>query len=340
MHLLAILEVIYLGGPMQSLLKQVSDFTLILFVIIVLDLFALHAQGTGINTTGAAADNSAILDVSSTTQGALFPRMTQTQRTSIASPQTGLLVYQTDGTTGFYYNSGTSVSPNWVLLTVGGNTAGGDLSGSLPSPTVAGLRGRTVSSSTPATNDVLQWNGSTWAPGTVSAGGTVGGDLSGSLPNPTVAALRGHTVSATSPSTGDVLQWSGSNWAPVTISTGTGAGSVQVFDASVGSTQSYTISDLAVRYVFFDGKGRSFSGVTITITLPAASSYPAGTIIAIALTNYITSATTAINMISPNSTLNAFSNNNTSTNTATSIGNTAGSRLMTDGVSKWYRLLN
>ena len=33
-----------------------------------------------------------------------FPRMTQTQRDAIASPATGLLIYQTDNTPGFYYD--------------------------------------------------------------------------------------------------------------------------------------------------------------------------------------------------------------------------------------------
>jgi hypothetical protein len=37
----------------------------------------------------------------------LIPRMTVTERSSIASPATGLMVYQTDGTSGFYYYNGT-----------------------------------------------------------------------------------------------------------------------------------------------------------------------------------------------------------------------------------------
>jgi hypothetical protein len=45
---------------------------------------------------------SAALEVSSTTQGFLFPRMTSTQRLAISSPATGLMVYQTDGREGVY----------------------------------------------------------------------------------------------------------------------------------------------------------------------------------------------------------------------------------------------
>jgi hypothetical protein len=45
---------------------------------------------------------SAILNVNSTTQGFLPPRMTATQRNAIASPAEGLVVVQTDGTQGLY----------------------------------------------------------------------------------------------------------------------------------------------------------------------------------------------------------------------------------------------
>ena len=58
-------------------------------------------------TTGEA---SAVLDVASTSGGFLAPRMTQSQRLAIASPATGLLVYQTDGTAGFYQYDGSTWS--------------------------------------------------------------------------------------------------------------------------------------------------------------------------------------------------------------------------------------
>ena len=79
---------------------------------------SLYAQGVGINAANKAADPSAMLDVSSTNQGMLVPRMTAAQRTGIASPATGLLVYQTDAPAGFYYNAGTPTTPNWLALHV------------------------------------------------------------------------------------------------------------------------------------------------------------------------------------------------------------------------------
>ena len=70
------------------------------------------AQSVSINTTAAVADTSAMLDVSSTTKGLLIPRMTAAQKNAIFTPATGLLVYQTDGSAGFYYYNGTA----WYLL--------------------------------------------------------------------------------------------------------------------------------------------------------------------------------------------------------------------------------
>lgn len=64
--------------------------------------------GIGTNTP----DNSAMLDVQSTTKGLLTPRMTMLQRDGITSPQTGLLIYQTNGLTGFYLYDGV----NWTRL--------------------------------------------------------------------------------------------------------------------------------------------------------------------------------------------------------------------------------
>lgn len=78
------------------------------------------AQNVGVNTT--TPDASAMLDVVSTNSGVLVPRLTMAQRDAIASPATSLLIYQTNNTPGFYYNSGTPASPVWVMI--GGGAAG------------------------------------------------------------------------------------------------------------------------------------------------------------------------------------------------------------------------
>ena len=64
-----------------------------------------YAQ-VGIGTTTPAA--SAALDITSTTQGLLIPRMTIEQRNLISLPAAGLMIYQIDGTVGFYYYNGSS----------------------------------------------------------------------------------------------------------------------------------------------------------------------------------------------------------------------------------------
>lgn len=81
----------------------------ILTLLLALSAFVANAQ-VGIGTISPNA--SAQLDVQSTTKGLLAPRMTDTQRAGIASPATGLLVYQTNGDAGFWYYTGSE----WVPL--------------------------------------------------------------------------------------------------------------------------------------------------------------------------------------------------------------------------------
>ncbi len=83
------------------------------------------AQNVAINSSGAAANSSAMLDVASTTKGMLIPRMTEAQRIIIAAPVAGLLVYQTDIEDGFYFYDGSQ----WIPLSTketGWNLGGND----------------------------------------------------------------------------------------------------------------------------------------------------------------------------------------------------------------------
>ena len=75
-------------------------------------LITISGQTVKIGNNSTVGNPSAMLDVESTNQGLLPPRMTQTQRENIANPATGLLIYQTDGTNkGFYYWLGTEWKP-------------------------------------------------------------------------------------------------------------------------------------------------------------------------------------------------------------------------------------
>ncbi len=90
--------------------------TLLLFLVLLGTGYFSSAQNVGISTDGSAPDNSAMLDVKSTSKGLLIPRMSQEQRLGISNPAKGLLIFQIDETTGFYYNQGTESSPDWQQL--------------------------------------------------------------------------------------------------------------------------------------------------------------------------------------------------------------------------------
>jgi hypothetical protein len=72
-------------------------------------------QPLKLDLTGTTANNaSAIWEVNSTTQGVLFPRMTNAERTTIAggTPPVGLFVYCTDAPEGLYSYKSTG----WTLI--------------------------------------------------------------------------------------------------------------------------------------------------------------------------------------------------------------------------------
>lgn len=66
------------------------------------------SQGVSINSTGNPPEASAGLDVDFTNRGMLLPRLTKLQRDAISSPATGLLIFQTDNTPGYYFFDGST----------------------------------------------------------------------------------------------------------------------------------------------------------------------------------------------------------------------------------------
>ncbi len=94
-------------------MKKIISTSIALLLIAVLPVFG---QSLSINTDGSTADASAMLDIKSTVKGLLIPRLTNAQKTALSLPATGLLIYQTDGTAGFYSNYGTPASPVWQLI--------------------------------------------------------------------------------------------------------------------------------------------------------------------------------------------------------------------------------
>ena len=75
----------------------------IVFILFLLAYPSFSQVGIGTVTPS----DSAALEVTSTSTGVLIPRMTLAQKNAIVSPATGLLIYQNDGVSGFWYFNGT-----------------------------------------------------------------------------------------------------------------------------------------------------------------------------------------------------------------------------------------
>ena len=143
-------------------------------------------------------DASAILDLTSTSKGLLAPRMTQSERDAISSPATGLLIYQTNSTPGFYVYDGSA----WIKILNTGDATDTN------------------------TTYSLSFSGTelTFSPSTGSAT-TI--DIS-SIDTDTVTTnatkLQMNPVSATLPSVQDVLTWDGFEWTPQSVGNSYSAG--------------------------------------------------------------------------------------------------------------------
>lgn len=88
---------------------------IILFANVIAINFAFSQNGISVNSTGAAADNSAMLDVSGSGKGLLIPRMSTANRP--ANPVESLLIYNIDTQCFEAYNAATSQWVNVKCLT-------------------------------------------------------------------------------------------------------------------------------------------------------------------------------------------------------------------------------
>lgn len=89
-----------------------NNFTRIGFLLFFCGTCLLSQAQVAVNNTGNPPNGSAMLDISSTNQGLLIPRMTTAQRMAIANPANGLMVFDTDRQAVATF----SVSSGWGIL--------------------------------------------------------------------------------------------------------------------------------------------------------------------------------------------------------------------------------
>ncbi|MCT4599527.1 MAG: hypothetical protein N4A32_01335, partial [Marinifilaceae bacterium] len=82
------------------------------FIVSFLIISNVYSQSVGIGTTDFTPDKSAALEIRSNSKGLLIPRMSFSDKNAITNPSKGLLIYQTDEQSGFYYFNGSK----WELL--------------------------------------------------------------------------------------------------------------------------------------------------------------------------------------------------------------------------------
>jgi hypothetical protein len=156
-----------------------------------------YTQGTGISISGSnvisnTGDTNASDDITTTstaggdvngTFSTLSVNRLQGKIISAANPADGQVltfngvqwIPQTPATSGTTYTAGTgiSITGNTIVNTgVTSTSVGQDLSGTLPNPSVIGLRNIPISSIAPNSGQVLTYNGSQWIPQTPTTGGS------------------------------------------------------------------------------------------------------------------------------------------------------------------------
>ena len=230
-------------------------------------VFTTGSVGLGVDPPNP----SALLDVSSTTQGFLAPRLTTAQRQALASPANGLIVYDTGAKSLEVYDS---VGAAWNQIdegTVGvasGGTGAVSLSGYLfgngtspvtASSTIAGsaIAGNIPGNAANVTGTVLIANGGTSATTATAAINNLLPVQSGNSGK--VLATNGTSASWTSTTGGTVTSVTAST--PLTVANGTTAPAISLGTVPVayGGTGATTLAG----YLFGNGIGPVTAASTI-----------------------------------------------------------------------------
>jgi len=146
-------------------------YTACLFLCAVSCCTSLFAQNNNVGVGTTTPDASAVLDVTSTSKGVLVPRLTTAQRTAIATPAQGLLVYDTDLGCFYYYNTTTSA---WVSLCQAGPAGPTGPQGTAGVAGTNGVTGPTGASGADGAPGAAGPAGAAGAPGAPGAPGPAG----------------------------------------------------------------------------------------------------------------------------------------------------------------------
>jgi hypothetical protein len=123
------------------------------------------AQSVGISNGVITPDTSSILEIRSTSKGVLIPRLTTAQRNAIATPATGLMIFNTTTNAFNYYNSSSWIelaASTAMVNSITGTTNRVSIGGTSTNPTVdiaSNYAGQT-SITTLGTVSTGTWNGS------------------------------------------------------------------------------------------------------------------------------------------------------------------------------------
>jgi len=152
-------------------------------------------------------------------------------------------------------------------------TAGGDLAGTYPSPTVDAIRGRTVATTAPTADQVLKWTGSQWAPADDVAGG---GSVWQSSGNNIYYNAGNVGINTTTPST--ELQVNGIITGTSFSGSGAGLTALNASNLSTGTIPSARFSGTYTSAVDFSNASNSFTGSGAGLTGISASNLGTGTL--------------------------------------------------------------
>jgi len=147
----------YNYNPLRTALRSLTFFSLMLLTAVQ----TVHAQ-TKIGGAAGPGDASAVLELQSTSQGLLPPRMTTAQRNAVISPATGLTIYNTDDQCLNIYTGSTN---GWFNMCSGG---GGFSFTNCSTPVVTGTIALPATNTAAITLNYVNSTGQTYAPFTSS----------------------------------------------------------------------------------------------------------------------------------------------------------------------------